>query len=201
MSRSARRRSVRLLFLLAAICTLAVPASASAAVSTFERFEAIAVADFRITETCSDGRVVTRRVRVTGGHEEETEDGVQTQNRNYMLVQMLGATCRTANISNTFNGPAGSFTWSPSLQRATLTGTLSQPDGDTTTVNMSWDGTGPMQVDQNTATRPGFTGHFTGKRREAVATGTVTLNGETVVNGSTDIAHIETLHDKNISRP
>jgi dihydrofolate reductase len=51
----------------------------------------------------------------------------------------------------------------------------------------------------NTTTFPGFTGHFLGKRRDAVATGTVVVDGETLVDGSTTNAEIETLEDNNIS--
>jgi hypothetical protein len=64
---------------------------------------------------------------------------------------------------------------------------------------MTWEGTGPMETISNTTTFPGFTGHFTGMRRDAVATGTVVVDGETVVDGSTTNAEIETLEDKNVS--
>ena len=50
---------------------------------------------------------------------------------------------------------------------------------------MTWEGTGPMATPSNTTTFPGFTGHFIGKPREAVATGTVVVDGETLVDGST----------------
>jgi hypothetical protein len=40
-------------------------------------------------------------------------------------------------------------------------------------------------------------GHFQGQRRDAVATGTVVLDGETVVDGSTTNAEIESLEDTN----
>ena len=71
--------------------------------------------------------------------------------------------------------------------------------GSTVSVDMSWEGIGPMEVTNNTTTFPGFTGHFQGKRRDAVATGTVVVDGETVVNGSTTNAEIESLEDRNIS--
>ena len=66
---------------------------------------------------------------------------------------------------------------------------------------MDWEGSGGMETTSNTTTFPGFTGHFTGKRRDAVATGTVVVDGDTLVDGSTTNARIETLEDKNISRP
>ncbi|HEX5860803.1 MAG TPA: hypothetical protein VFY58_03115 [Nocardioides sp.] len=66
----------RLAALGVALTALSLPAPAFAATSTFERLEVIGVADFRnLTETCDDGTTATSRVRITGGHEEEFEDG------------------------------------------------------------------------------------------------------------------------------
>lgn len=58
-----------------------------------------------------------------------------------------------------------------------------------------------MEVETNTTTFPGFVGHFVGKRRDAVATGTVVLDGRQFVKGSTEESQIETLEDTNISTP
>ncbi len=55
---------------------------------------------------------------------------------------------------------------------------------------------GPLIVPAATGT-----GHFQGRRRDATATGTVVVNGETLVDGTTDNAEIETLEDTNTSRP
>jgi hypothetical protein len=63
---------------------------------------------------------------------------------------------------------------------------------------MTWDGTGPIEVENNTTIFEGFTGHFQGKRRDAFASGTVLVNGETLVNGSTTNAELETFEDTNI---
>jgi hypothetical protein len=43
--------------------------------------------------------------------------------------------------------------------------------------------------------------HFVGQRRDAVATGTIVLDGRQFVAGSTAEAHIETLDDTNLSTP
>ena len=67
------------------------------------------------------------------------------------------------------------------------------------TVDISWDGVGAIESTSNTTTFPGFTGHFVGKLREAVASGTVVVDGTTLVNGSTTNAEIETLEDTNIT--
>ncbi len=82
-----------------------------------------------------------------------------------------------------------------------MAGTITTPGGRSITVDLSWEGTGPKEVDTNTTTFPGFTGHFVGQRRDAVATGTIVLDGRRVVNGSTPEAQIETLEDTSISRP
>ena len=58
-----------------------------------------------------------------------------------------------------------------------------------------------MEATSNTTTFPGFTGHFVSRRRDAVATGTVVVDSETLVAGSTTNAEIETLEDNNISHP
>ena len=79
-----------------------------------------------------------------------------------------------------------------------MTGTITTRLGHTVTVDMTWEGTGPIESTSNTTTFPGFTGHFKGQRRAAVATGTVVVDGVTLVDGSTTNAEIETLEDRNI---
>jgi hypothetical protein len=68
------------------------------------------------------------------------------------------------------------------------------------TVDVAWEGTGPIEVENNMTIFDGFTGHFQGKRRDAVASGTVLVDGEALVDGSTTNAEIETLEDTNIRR-
>jgi hypothetical protein len=77
-------------------------------------------------------------------------------------------------------------------------GTITTFGGRSVTVDIAWEGTGPIEVTNNHTIFEGFTGHFQGKRRDAVATGTVLVNGETLVDGSTTNAEIETLEDTNI---
>ena len=43
--------------------------------------------------------------------------------------------------------------------------------------------------------------HVIGREREADATGTVVVDGETVVDGFTENADIESLHDRNRDNP
>jgi hypothetical protein len=82
-----------------------------------------------------------------------------------------------------------------------VSGTITTRSGRSIIANLSWEATGPKEVNSNTTTFPGFVGHFVGQRRDAVATGTVVLDGRQLVNGSTAEAEIETLEDTNISTP
>jgi hypothetical protein len=174
------------------LAVLAVPGTALAATSTFDRLEVIGSADFRnLTEVCDDGRTVTSRVRITGGHEEEAEDRVSTLDRDYLLVQIQSG-C-TGIIQVTTND--ADFTWSPSLQTARVVGTFTTTTGQTISVDVTWAGTGPIEIDQNNTSFPGRSATFVGRERDAVATGTVVLDGKTLVDGSTTNALIESLDD------
>ena len=196
-TRSRRRWLLALPFVLAVLGT---PASATAAVETFHRFEAEATANYTIDEECADGSTAQRRVTVIGGHEEESESGASTLDSDFLTVLIRGFTCDGDLVNDRGSGPA-EFEFSPSLQSASVLGTITTRDGHSVTVDMSWEGTGRLETTSNTTTFPGFTGHFKGQRRDAVATGTVVVDGETLVDGSTTNAEIETLEDKNTSRP
>jgi hypothetical protein len=181
------------------LAALIVPTSAAADVQTFHSFDAEATAFYTLTEQCDDGSTAVSRVRVAAGEEEESENGVTTFENEFLFVQIQSFDCDGEFTSERFQGPAD-FTFSPSLQDASVTGTVTRADGRTVTVDMTWQGTGPLESSSNTTTFPGFTGHFKNKRRDAVATGTVVLDGETLVDGSTADAQIETFEDNNTSR-
>jgi hypothetical protein len=116
-------------------------------------------------------------VTVIGRHEEESESG--------NLVNDGGS------------GPAD-FTFSPSLQTASVAGTITTRDARLVTVAVSREGTGAIESTSNTTTFPGFTGHFqaSGATPSQPAP---SVDGETLVDGSTTNAEIETLEDTNIS--
>lgn len=197
MSITSSRRSVRYtVALFALLGALLLPASAAAATETFRFFEVNAQANYTVVEQCADGTTRTLRVTVIGGHEEEQVNGETTTDEDFLTVLLRGATCDNPFVNDRAFG-TGEFTFSPSLQTASVTGTVTSRDGRVIEVDMSWEGTGPIESTNNTTTFPGFVGHFQGKEREAVATGTVVVNGETVVNGSTTNASIETLEDNN----
>ena len=181
-----------------ALVALVAPATAVAAVETFHRFEVEATANYVVGQACPDGSSTTLRVTVIGGHEEEQESGETTLDSDFLTVLLRGFDCE-GNLVNDRAIGSGEFTWSPSLQTASVSGTVTSRDGREIVVDMSWEGTGPLEVTQNTTTFPGFTGHFTGRERDAVATGTVVVDGETIVDGSTTNASIESLEDNNVS--
>jgi hypothetical protein len=182
---------------LALLGALLVPASAAATTETFHNLEVEATANYTINEQCADGSTRVLRVTVIGGHEEQSVNGETTQDEDFLTVLLRGATCDEPFVNVRAIGP-GEFSHSPSLQTASVSGTVTG-GGRVITVDMSWEGTGPMEVTNNTTTFEGFVGHFQGKERQAVATGTVVVNGETVVDGSTTNARIETLEDNNIT--
>ena len=196
MSTSKRsfRTSAFALFILAS--ALAVVTTATAATERFHRFEAVATANYVVDEQCSDGSTAQTRVTVIAGHEEESESGETTLDSDFLTVLIRGFDCEGNFVSDRGSGPAD-FSFSPSLQEASVTGTVTTRGGRTVDVDVTWEGTGAVEATSNTTTFTGFTGHFQGKRRDAVATGSVVVDGVTVVDGSTTSAEIETLEDTN----
>ena len=193
-------------FQLISLVVLAIPLSLTAAgaaaadTETFHRFEVNATANYVVVQPCEDGSNATFFVSVIGGFEEEMESGVTTVSDEFLTIRFRGTDCDGVFINDFATGPAD-FSFSPSLQRASVTGAVtSTRTGSTYAVDMTWEGTGELESSSNTTTFPGFTGHFKSKSRDAVATGTVVVDGETVVDGSTTNAEIETLEDTNISR-
>jgi hypothetical protein len=194
-SRASRACVIAFLVLIGA---LAIPAAATAEVEIFHRFEAVATANYTITEICDDGSTSQTLVQVIGGHEEESESGVTTLDSDFLNVRTLNfSDCEGNFINDRGFGPA-EFTFSPSLQVATVTGTIMTRDGRSVAADIAWEGTGPIEATNNTTIFEGFTGHFQGMFRDADASGTVIVNGETLVDGSTTNAEIETLEDTNI---
>ena len=191
MSTTSMRRSVIVAVVLAA---LAVPSWAAAAVETFHGFEANAVANYVIDVTCTDGSTVEQRVQVIAGHRRSPRTASRLKTVTSSASASSASTAPAASLTERGAGDA-EFTWSPSLQEAAVTGTVTMDQDRVVTVDMSWEGTGPVETTSNTTIFPGFVGHFTGKERDGVATGTVVVDGATLVDGSTVNASIETLED------
>ena len=183
---------------LVALGALTAAAPASAAVDTFHRFEENATANWVVTEDCPDGSQAETRVTVIAGREFESPDldDVNT----FATVLIRGFDCAGNLINDRGSGPA-TYTSSPSLQEAHVTATVPLRSGSEATVDVTWEGTGGLETTINTTRFDGFVGIFTSKLRQAVATGTVTVDGDTLVSGSTDNAEIETLEDRNKTLP
>jgi hypothetical protein len=92
--------------LLAVLAVLFLPATATAAVETFHRFEAIATANYIINEECADGSTAQQRVTVIGGHEEESESGFSTLDSDFLTVLIRGFDCEGNFINDRGSGPA-----------------------------------------------------------------------------------------------
>jgi hypothetical protein len=199
-TRSFRSLSRCMIALLVGVGMLVAPASAAAEVETFHRFEAVATANYTVDQVCADGSTVRTLVTVIGGHEEESESGVITLDSDFLTVLIRGVDCAGNFVIDRGSG-AAEFTFSASLQTASVAGAITTREGRSVTVDMSWTGTGALETTSNTTVFPGFTGHFIGQERDAVATGTVIVNGDTLVDGTTTNAEIETLEDTNISHP
>ena len=193
------RRAQRYVMLLLVVLGVAVPAtSASAAVDTFVRFEENATANWLVTEQCPDGTTAQTRVTVIAGREFESPDldDVNT----FATVLIRGFDCDGNLINDRGSGPV-TYTSSPSLMEAHVTGTVPLRSGADATIDVTWEGTGPLETTVNQTRFDGFVGVFTSKSREAVASGTVAVDGVTLVSGPAVSAEIETLEDRNRTLP
>ena len=164
----------------------------------FHRLEVLATANYVVARQCLRRTTTPLRVTVIGGHEEESEARESTLDSDFLTVLLRGFDCEGNLVNVRATGP-GEFTWSPSLQTTSVTGMVTSSDGREIDVDVRWEGASPLGVTHNTTNFPGFTGHFVGMERDAVATGTVVVDGETIVDGSTTNAEIESLEDTNIS--
>lgn len=195
---SPRRAGALVLSFLVAVGLSAAPAPAAAEVDTFIRFEENATANWVVTEQCTDGSVATTRVTVIAGEEFESPD-VNDVNT-FVTVLIRGFDCEGNLINDRGSGPAV-YTSSPSLQEASVAGTIPLRSGAEATVEVTWQGTAGIETTINQTRFDGFVGIFTSKLREATATGTVVVDADTLVSGQAKSAEIETLEDRNRTLP
>ena len=193
MSPTLGRTTRSLVTPLAVLGVLAVPPAAHAESDVFHRFEANAVAIYRnVTLPAMTARPRASGFRITGGHEDEAENGVVTEDHDFLTVF----------VNDTGTAEDVDFVWSPSLQTASLSGTvITRNSGHVITANVSWEATSAMELDTNTNAFPGWVNHFVGRERAAVARGRVVYKGRQFVDGSTTDAGIETLEDTNRDVP
>jgi hypothetical protein len=187
------------MLLLVALGLVVPSTAASAAVETFVRFEENATANWVVTERCADGSTADTRVTVIAGREFESPelDDVNT----FATVLIRGFDCDGNLINDRGSGPA-TYTSSPALQEAHVTGTVPLRSGSEAVIDVTWEGTGGIETNVNQTQFDGFVGIFTSKLRESSATGTVVVDGETLVDGqAAQSAEIETLEDRNRTLP
>ncbi len=177
---SFRRSHGYMALLLVALGLVASPTPASAAVDRFIRFEEVATANWVVTEECPDGSTSQLRVTVIAGREFESPD-IDDVNT-FATVLIRGFDCEGNLVNDRGSGPA-SYTSSPSLQEAHVMATVPLRSGAVATVDVTWDGMGRLETTVNQTQFEGFVGIFTSKQRDAVATGTVVVDGETIVSG------------------
>ena len=194
----ARRSRLSVVLLLLALGLLAPATPASAAVETFLRFEEVATANWLVTEQCENGNVSRTQVTVLAGREFESPD-LDDVNI-FGTVRIRTIDCEGNFTSDFGTGPV-TYTSSPSLQEAHVTGTVPLSGGGEATIDVTWEATSGIETTINQSQFPGFVGIFTSKRRDAVATGTVSVNGVPVVSGPATSAEIETLEDRNKTLP
>ena len=196
---STRRARRSALLLSAGLGVLALGTPASAAVDTFVRFEENATANWVVTEDCGDGTFATTRVTVIAGREFESPDLDDVNTFATVLIRSF-RDCE-GNFVNARGSGEVTYTSSPSLQEAHVSGTIPLNNGSVATIDVTWQGTSRLETTVNHTQFDGFVGIFTAKERDAVATGTVVVDGATLVSGPSQSATIETLEDRNITLP
>lgn len=179
-----------------AVVGLLVVSAPAVAAETFFRFEEEAVANWTIVEQCGDGTTSTTRVQVIGGVESESPN--LDERDEFVTVRILSfRTCEGTFVNEFGTGPA-TYTSSPSLQTASVSGTVTLRSGETATIDVIWVATGALETTVNHTQFPGFSGTFISSERDAVATGSVIVNGENLISGPSESGSIETLEDRNI---
>src|SRR5687767_511487 len=131
-------RAPRRAFVLSALVgALVVPAVAAAATETVVRQEVVATANFLVSKACPGGSTAPQRVTVIGGHEQESESGETTLDNEFVTVLIRGFDCECNFVNDRASGPA-EFTYSQSLQTASVSGTVIGRTGSVIVVDMSW---------------------------------------------------------------
>lgn len=184
------RSAPRAALLLVLLAALAVPASVSAQLEEppAERtvfHEETAEAFWSVDHRCSNGSVVqaTLLVKPTLDYDTrfETEDSDPTARLQYSAV------CPDGSFSWVGTVPANITPVSPNLKSFSASGSGTVRDNrrvlHQVTFDASWTGVGPLENSAEANQRPGNVNVSSRKQREATATGTVTFDGSTLVDG------------------
>jgi hypothetical protein len=185
---------------------LAFATSASAQAETSVFFEEQAEANWAVQHVCDGGAVVEARLLVESTRDfetPETEDADPTARVQYQAVCPDGT---SFDLRGTI--PA-TITSTENLKSVHAQGVGNVRDSlgnlHPTTFDVSWTGSGPLQTSVRTTSNQGFRiNTSTEQRREATATGVVTIDGEEFVNGAANhriTPFIETIQERNTTPP
>jgi hypothetical protein len=186
-STSWRRRSL-VVAMSALLGVLAVSTSASAQAEQTYFFEETARAFWTVPHTCPDGSIVDATLLVESTRDfeaPETEDADPTVRVQYLAV------CPDGRSFGWRGFIPATITSTENLKRVTATGSGTVRDDFDRTVtyqvsfDVTWTAVGPLETSVRTTSNRGFSVNTsTEKVREATATGTVTFNGDVLVDGA-----------------
>jgi len=203
---SGRLRGAVIVSVVGLLGSLAFATSASAQAETSVFFEEQAQANWAVQHECDGGTVIEARLLVESTRDfetPETEDADPT-----VRVQYAGV-CPEGSFNLVGNQIPATITSTENLKSVHAQGegivrdALRNPHP--VTFDVSWTGSGPLQTSVRTTSNQGFRiNTSTEKRREATATGVVTIDGEEIVNGAANhriTPFIETLEERNTTPP
>lgn len=201
-----RLRGVVVVSLAGVLGALAFSTSASAEAERSIFFEEQAQANWAVQHQCDDGSVIEARLLVESTRDfetPETEDAEPT-----VRVQYAGV-CPEGSFNLVGNAIPATITSTENLKSVHAQGegivrdALRNPHP--VTFDVAWTGSGPLQTSVETTSNQGFRiNTSTEMRREATATGVVTIDGEEIVNGAANhriTPFIETLEERNTRPP
>lgn len=184
---------------------VSAPAS-SAEADLFRFFEERAEANWNVAHECSDGSVIQARLLVRGTLDFQTPETEDTQTT--ARVQYFGV-CPDGSFNLVGAAIPAEVTFRPNLASAHVLGSGQLRDalGNLHPVDfdVSWSGVGMVEREVRVFSSPGFsTLVHTEEHRDAVAIGSVSIDGSPVVNGdqaNRGTPFIETEEDRRIQPP
>jgi hypothetical protein len=191
---------------LAGLVGALVATSASAEGDTSLFLEEQAQANWAVQHVCDDGTVIEARLLVESTSDfetPETEDADPT-----VSVQYAGV-CPEGSFNLVGNQIPATIASTGNLERVHAQGVGNVRDSlgtlHPTIFDVSWTGSGPLQTSVRITSNQGFRiNTSTDQRREATATGVVTIDGEGIVKGAANhrmTPFIKTIEERNTTPP